>query len=147
MSLARALFVAGTIPFIVAAGGHGLGALYDVRRPTFFTPADDDLRARMHESGVRGRALFPGRSVEHPSMWSAWLGFNISHGLGGAVFGITNLTIGLRDFDAARNAGLLPLAVLVAAGYLVLAIRFWFWAPTTAVAIATTCFAVAWVLA
>lgn len=81
------------------------------------------------------------------SMWRAWLGFNITHGLGLIFFGLTVLLIGIHDFGLIRAVPpLLPVIAVVSATYCVLSLRFFFWAPTVATGVATTCFLVAMVL-
>ena len=78
-------------------------------------------------------------------MWNAWLGFNISHSVGLFLFGAAAiwLAMNLTNYSELTKPGLV---ILVAGSvvYLVLSLRFWFYAPTISIAIATVCFAVAW---
>jgi hypothetical protein len=81
---------------------------------SYFTPKDASLNPTLEATPIR----FGGRAA--PSMWRAWLGFNISH--------------------------VRPLAIAFSAVFLVLSLRFWFWGPVLITGAATTCFTVAAVL-
>jgi hypothetical protein len=130
--LSRYLFLAAAGPFILLGGLHGWWTLRDTRRPTAFWPTDPRLRDAMAASGL----LLTRRTT----VWRAWLGFNLSHSLGALVFGIV-LVLGARtgeEFD--RQAPLLlPLGLVTALLYLVLAVRFWFRAPAVAIALSVLC--------
>jgi hypothetical protein len=138
---AQVWFIAGTIPLMLAGGGHALLALRDaIRRPSSFTPNDDSVRLEMERTGVRFRGRFPG-DADDPSIWRFWLGFNISHGLGAFVFGLICLLVAAHDFDLIGEIdGLRPLTVVVPAAYLALSLGFWFYGPALIVGIATACF-------
>jgi hypothetical protein len=125
MDASEIWFIAGTLPLIVFGGLHLLGALADTVRPTYFAPADSAVIAVTSQTGLR----FRGRHAA-PSMWNAWLGFNISHGLGIFAIGLTFLLVALQDYalidgvDAIR-----PVSIGFAAILLGTALRFWFWGP------------------
>jgi hypothetical protein len=77
-------------------------------------------------------------------MWRAWLGFNISHGLGACIFGLLCLLIAVHDFSLVQSVGAIqPLTIAVSATYLALSIRFWFWGPALITGISTACFVIA----
>jgi hypothetical protein len=138
---AQTWFIAGTIPPILAGGLHAALTLVDTVSPRYFTPRDDSLRPALENTPIR----FAGRSA--PTMWRAWLGFNISHGLGVMVFGLLCLLIASSDFSVIeRIDAIRPLTIAVSACYLALAVRFWFWGPVVICGTATACFTVAWVL-
>jgi hypothetical protein len=138
---AEAWFVAGTIPPLVAGGGHLFLALVDTLRPAFFAPRDRGLIPALEGTRMR----FGGSAA--PSMWRAWLGFNISHGLGAFTFGLLCLLIATDDFDLVKRIDAIrPLTIAVSAAYLAMSLRFWFYIPTIAAATATACFSVAAVL-
>jgi hypothetical protein len=138
---AQAWFIAGTIPLILAGGLHVLYTLIDTVRPTYFTPRDRALVPALEETRIR----FGGRSA--PSMWRAWLGFNISHGLGVLAFGLLCLLIATYDFSVVERIGAIrPLTIVFSGIYLVLSLRFWFYAPAIITGVSTTCFVVATVL-
>lgn len=144
---AQAWFVAGAIPIMLAGGGHALLALFDTVRPTYFAPTEDSVRRVMEGTGVRLRRMVPGGHTANPSMWRAWLGFNISHGLGVFTFGLLCLLIATPDFELVeRIDAIRPLTIAVSAAYLILSLRFWFYGPAVITGAATACFTVAAVL-
>jgi hypothetical protein len=128
-------------PLILAGGLHILYTLVDTVRPTYFAPRDRALVPALEGSRMR----FGGRAA--PSMWRAWLGFNISHGLGVLAFGLLCLLIATYDFSTVeRIDAIRPLAIVFSGTYLALSLRFWFYAPAIITGISTTCFVVATVL-
>jgi hypothetical protein len=138
---AQAWFIAGTIPLIVAGALHVALTLVDTARPRYFTPKDASLNPALEATPIRlgGHAA--------PSMWRAWLGFNISHGLGVLTVGLLFLLIATHDFRlVARIDAIRPIAIAFSAVFLVLSLRFWFWGPVLITAAATTFFTVAAVL-
>ncbi len=137
-STAQAWFVAGTVPLILAGALHALLALSDTARPRYFTPRDASLRPALDATPIR----FGGRAA--PSMWRAWLGFNISHGLGVFTFGLLCLLIATHDFTLVeRIDAIRPLTIAFSAAYLALSVRFWFWGPALLTGTATACFTIA----
>jgi hypothetical protein len=60
-------------------------------------------------------------------MWRAWLGANLTHGLGLLVFALLLLVVAIYDdglvSDIPANQ---PLSIAVALTYLVIAVHFWF---------------------
>lgn len=143
---AQTWFTAGAIGFMVAGGGHALLALFDTVRPTWFRPIDDSVRAAMDGTGMRFRRPFPGNEAR-PSMWSFWLGFNVSHGLGAFTFGLLCLLIGSYDFElVARIDAMQPLTIAISAAYFAVALRYWFNAVMILTGAATVCFTIAAVL-
>jgi hypothetical protein len=139
---AQTWFIAGAIPLMIAGGGHAVATVLDLARPTFFTPIGDSVRAGMESTGMRFRALFPGDAAT-PSIWRFWLGFNLSHGLGGFAFGLICLLIGTHDFDlVGQIGGLRALTIAIPAAYLAISLVFWFYATNLLLAAATACFIV-----
>jgi hypothetical protein len=140
---AQAWFIAGTVPLILAGGLHALGAVVDAVRPTFFAPIDRAVEPAMQGTGLRFRRMVGGGDRSRPSMWNAWVGFNISHGLGVFVFGLLCLLIAADDFALVERIGVLrPMTVVVSAAYLALSLRFWFSGPAVITGVATACFVV-----
>lgn len=138
---AQAWFIAGTIPPMLAGGLHALLTLADTVRPRHFAPRDRALQPAMEGTRVR----FGGAAA--PSMWMAWLGFNISHGLGVFTFGLLCLLIAAHDFTLVEQIDAIrPLTIAVPAAYLALSLRFWFWGPVILTATSTACFTAAAVL-
>lgn len=141
---AQAWWIAGTVPLVLGGGLHALATLVDTVRPTYFTPVEPAVRPAVEGTGIRLRAMVPGGDAARPSMWDAWLGFNLGHGLGVLLFGLLCLVIGAQDFALVeRIDALRPLAVAFGAAYLAVALRFWFWGPILITGSATLCFAVA----
>lgn len=144
---AQTWFIVGTIPLLLAGGGHLVLTVLDAVRPTFFTPIRDSVRPEMESTGMRFRALFPGDATTR-STWRFWLGFNLSHGLGVFVFGLFCLLIAGHDFALVeRIGGLRAFTIAVPAGYLAISLVFWFYVPSLVAATATACFVVSAVLA
>jgi hypothetical protein len=130
------LIIGGSI-FAFMGGVHGLLSVVDVFRPTQFAPIDDLARLAMKSTGVRfsgGRA----------NMWEAWLGFNISHGLGMLLFGAAGVWLGLNLEHVEVERAVLAIPVGIGLIYFLLSVRFWFYAPAVGSAVATACFVAAW---
>jgi hypothetical protein len=147
---ARILFEFAAADFILAGGLHALLTLIDTLRLTFFAPTKPGLRSEMEVSGIRLREMFPG-APRAPgarfSMWRAWLGFNISHGLGVATFGCTMLILALHNYGLVQQISAIePLTIAFSAVYLLLAVRYWFYAPAICCGLALGCFIAAAVL-
>ncbi len=129
---AKYLFIFGTVPFILLGAIHILYSVRDVWTPRKLTPYDDSVRVVMEKSTL---AL-----TRQTTMWRAWLGFNISHGIGVLFFGVIYLTLALSDFALISKITLLPyLAVAVSASYFVLSVKYWFHIPTIGSGIGTAC--------
>jgi hypothetical protein len=138
---AQVWFIAGTVPLILAGGLHVLLTLVDTVRPSYFAPRDSSLQSALETTGIR----FGGHAA--PSMWRAWLGFNISHGLGVFTFGLLCLLIATYDFELVeRIDALRPLTIAFSAAFLALSLRFWFYGPAIITGSALACFTVAAVL-
>ena len=113
---------------------HGVLTLRDVVTPTSFTPTDPSVREAM-----QGARLAFNRRI---NLWDAWLGFNLSHSVGLIVFGGVLLAAGQElhpQFAASR--GFQGAVLLVAASYVGMAFRFWFWAPAMGTSFALLCIA------
>jgi len=136
-NMASALVIAGGSIFVLMGLVHGLVSLADVFRPSQFAPADDSVRVAMKSTTVR---FLKARA----NVWDAWLGFNISHGLGMLIFGTAAVYLGasLEHMAVAQSALLIP--ATIAATYFLLSMRFWFWLPATSSAVAVICFMAAW---
>jgi len=117
--------------------GHAVITMIDVFRPTQFTPIDDSVRDSMKSTGVR---FARGRT----SMWDAWLGFNISHGLGALIFGVAVVVLSNYPILIETSKMLLLLPVIAGLAYFYLAVQFWFYLPAIGISLATACFIGAW---
>ena len=59
-------------------------------------------------------------------MWRAWVGFNFSHSLGIAMFGVGCIVVGLSLQSLALPKAALLVPVAIGVIYFLLAIRYWF---------------------
>lgn len=119
---------------LLLGAGHGVLSLIDTVRPRFFTPPAE---VRQAMQGVRTR--LQRRQVASPqsNLWRAWLGFNLSHSLGMLVFGAALAALAREHFSLfAHSLALQGAAVAIAASYLAISSRFWFWVPTSGFALA-----------
>jgi hypothetical protein len=119
--------------FIVLAMGTGHLLL------TFFTdkmdPRDPALSARMKEVSPR--------LSRRTTMWKLHIGFNASHSYGPMIFGAIYAYLALiHPSFLLQSDFLLVFGAVVFAGYLFLAIRYWFWVPLTGLSIATAFYVV-----
>jgi hypothetical protein len=131
---AKYLFILGTVPFILLGAIHILYSVRDVWSPKKLTPYDDSVRVSMQQSTLV--------LTRQTTMWRAWLGFNISHGIGVLFFGLI-YTLALSDFTLITKVTLLPyLAFAVSISYFVLSVRYWFHIPTIGSGIGAACFLV-----
>ena len=136
----KLLFIAGTIPFIFLGAIHVVYTLIDIKTPRKLVPFDDNVRVLILKSTLR--------LTRQTTMWRAWLGFNISHGIGLLFFGLIYLVIAASDFGVlVHMTPLLYLAPLVALCYLILSIKYWFHIPAIGSAMGFACFVVAVILA
>jgi hypothetical protein len=130
--MAQVLLAMGGAIFLVLGTLHGVLTLRDVATPRAFTPTDEAVRAAMQSA----RLAFNPRI----NLWQAWLGFNLSHSLGVVVFGGGLLFLAWRHFPVFAASHLLQgVAVVVAAVYLVLSFRFWFWGPAVGSGLSLLC--------
>ena len=82
------------------------------------------------------------RITRETDVWRAWLGFNLSHGLGVFFFGFVYLVLAAGNFALlAATPALLVAAPLVAIVYLVLSLKYFFRIPAIGSAIGVVCFA------
>jgi hypothetical protein len=87
------------------------------------------------------------RLTRETTMWDCWIGFNASHSLGAILLAAVYLLLAWQHWAVlAQSRSLLALAVATGAAYLWLAHTYWFRVPLAGIAIATACFAAAFVL-
>ena len=133
--VSRSIFIIGTLPFILLGAIHIIYTLIDIRTPGKLVPFDDNVRILMLKSTLK--------LTRQTTMWRAWLGFNLSHGIGVLFFGSIYFLIAVLDFGVlARLTPLLYLAALVSLCYLILSVKYWFHIPAIGSAIGFACFAV-----
>lgn len=137
---AKYFFVFGAVPFILLGAIHILYSLRDAWTPRKLTPYDDSVRVSMEKSTLR--------LTRQTTMWRAWLGFNVSHGIGVLFFGLVYLILAVSAPALLSKVILLPvLALAVSTSYLVLSIKYWFHIPAIGSAIGAACFLAALILA
>jgi hypothetical protein len=74
------------------------------------------------------------------TVWKAWTGFNASHSLGAAFFGLINIILAAQYFFILQHSpGLLVINILMPLAYLALAKKYWFNIPFTGILIASVC--------
>ena len=137
--MSQYLLITGGTIFSIMGLIHAIYTVCDIYRPTHFAPLNSTLIDQMASTGVR---LARGRT----NMWDAWLGFNISHGLGAVIFGLVCVGAGVFARTLALPGATLLIPVLVGVIYLLLALRFWFRVPAAGIAIATGLLFMGWLL-
>lgn len=137
MSLSQWWLVAGGSVFLILGLLHAAYTLSDEKRPRRIVPDDPKVIEAMAASKVR---IARGGTT----VWRAWIGFNLSHSLGAVMFGAACLIAGLllKTLSPPRAALFIPVAI--ASLYALLAVRYWFRIPVIGTALATFCFAAAW---
>jgi len=139
VELAKNLFLFGALLFVLMGFLHAVLSIADDFKPKKFTPVDDQVRHLMNETAIRLNS--------RTNMWLAWLGFNISHGLGAFFFGLVYMIIALHDFSFVVSfEPLMPLAILMSLSYFLLAIRYWFYAPAVGTGVGLVCFILTYLL-
>jgi hypothetical protein len=137
--VARYLYLAGAVPFLVLGPLHVLATPLAPGDRKGLSPADPALAEAMRAS----RPLITRRT----DLWACWVGFNLSHGLGVIALAAFVLATGITPAGfAAVSRVCVPLAVLASVAYLAISARYWFRTPTVGCALALACFVAAWVL-
>lgn len=130
--MAQALLAGAGLIFLVMGTLHGLLTLRDLGNPRAFTPTDESVRFAMQNA----RLAFNPRA----NLWLAWLGFNLSHSVGVVLSGGGLLLLAGPCFPVFAASHLVQgFAAGVAAVYLVLSLRFWFWGPALGSGVALLC--------
>ena len=119
----RYLFVAGAVPFLLLGLLHIVYSILDERKPRRIVPRDPELAERMLADTLI--------LTRQTTVWRAWIGFNISHGLGVVLFAGAVLYGAIVHFDPVRRAApeLLFAATAIASLYCLLSMRYWFRIP------------------
>lgn len=139
IEVSRYIFLAGALVFVVLGVAHVLVTPRRIDQDKGLSPRNPTLRAAM-----AGDTILLTRRT---SIWLAWVGFNLSHGLGLVLFGAVNLLVGRSLASFLGQAGvLLPFAVAVSGLYMMLALRYWFRTPIIGIAVGCACFIASWAL-
>jgi len=135
---ASTLCRAGAAIFLLMGVAHGVMTLRDLWRPYFFAPRDPQVIPLLQRTSI---GLSP-----RASFWRAWLGFNLSHSLGLALFGGGLIYLSSLDgWESARET-LMPVSVVVGTAYLIMAVRFWFRVPAIAAGAGTLLLIASWLV-
>ena len=114
----KTLLILGCLIFVVLGSLHALWTLFTDK----FEPRDEKLMADM-------KRISP-KLTGHLSMWNAWVGFNMSHSLAAIVFGLFYIVVALENYEYLRSSITLNiLLVTVPLIFLLLAVKYWFYAP------------------
>jgi len=122
------MLIARALVTLSAAILFALGSIHLVY--TFWgpklTPRDPALQARMREvSVVISRGL---------TMWKAWIGFNVSHSLGGILFGLIYGYLAIAQPAALfQSVFLLSVGFCILLSYAVVGKVYWFRVPFTGI--------------
>ncbi len=137
--LAKYLFIAGTIPFILLGTIHWIYTFMDMKKPNKFAPRDNAVLTGMQATSLR--------LTNRTTLWKAYMGFHHSHSIGAIFFGLIFLILALQDFGAlVENLVLMRLATVVPLIYLWVGVRFWFRTPIIGIAIGAACFIASFLL-
>jgi hypothetical protein len=104
-------------------------------------PGDPNLTEAMRAGTLR--------LTRETTVWRAWIGFNLSHGLGIVLFAGLILYGALFHFVALRSAApeLLLAAPVIASLYLLMSLRYWFRIPAIGSAMGTVLLLAGWIAA
>src|SRR5688500_17780197 len=105
--MSEIFFLVGAAIFALMGVVHGALTLRDVFVPRSFTPIDDNVRHAMAEARLR--------FAPQTTIWTAWLGFNLSHSLGLFIFGAFLGGLAFQDFDVISQSPFLWLGAVVVA--------------------------------
>jgi len=132
------LLILGGSVFGLLGGLHAIYTLLDLRNPRRLVPVNPSVAQAMANSALR-------LSRGGTDMWRAWIGFNFSHSLGVLLTAALAISAGLQ-INKLPVGIIMPVLILIGCVYLVIALRYWFRGTVIGLAIATGCFAAAWVL-
>jgi len=122
--LAQSLLAASAAIFFVLGTIH----LVYTFASNKFSPRDAALEARLRE--------VPPVISREMSMWSAWIGFNASHSYGAMLYGLVYGYLAVFRFDVLKQTPfLLAVGALFLAGFLIVAVRYWFRIPRNGIAL------------
>ena len=126
----------GALGMGLAGAFHGLATFPDFFTNALFSPLEPVVRRAMEGSDLRLPAML-GAST---STWRAYLGFNLSHGLGVAGYFLTAWLLS-RDLSGvvARDRALRVLFAAFSTMWLVVALGFWFYAVDVITGFAAAC--------
>jgi hypothetical protein len=131
--VSRYLFLLGALPFVVLGIAHALATPLTPEESKGLSPRDPAYRRTMGEQTV----LLTRRT----NLWLTWVGFNLSHSLGVALFGVVVLLVARSSAAFEANwPTFVPLAIVVSGLYLAIGVRFWFRTPIVGILVSIVCF-------
>ncbi|MCZ4320415.1 LIC_13387 family protein [Pseudomonas anguilliseptica] len=131
--LTKYLYIAGCIPFLALGLLHTVYTIADTYNPKKLIPYRLGVMELMEESTLA--------ITKETNMWRAWVGFNISHGIGILFFSATYLYLSI-SYTSYLESSLffMSAAPIMSLTYLVLSKKYWFSIPTIGSAIGLLCF-------
>lgn len=133
--LTKYLYIAGCILFLVFGLLHTTYTIADTYNPKRLIPYKSGVMGLMKESTLA--------ITKETDMWRAWVGFNISHGVGILLFSATYLYFSILHVTFLEGSlFLLLVAPVIALTYLVLSIKYWFRVPAVGSALGLLCFVI-----
>ena len=134
--LARVLITASSAIMVLLGSIHLLYTFWGNK----LTPRDPAVQAAMNATQM---VLTPETTV-----WRAWIGFNASHSICAAFFGLVFGFLAVAHPELLfRSSYLQLLGLLVLIGFVVLAKLYWFSIPLVGVSIALACYLAGLVIA
>ena len=131
--LTQSLYIAGCIPFLILGLLHTVYTIADIYNPKRIVPYEPGVMGLMKDSTLG--------LTKETDMWRAWVGFNISHGVGVLFFAVSLLYFAVLHIAFLQSSlFLLTVSPLVALVYLVLSRKYWFRIPAAGSAIGLLCF-------
>jgi hypothetical protein len=133
--VAKYLWEIGSIAIMLLAGTH----LYF----TFFTDKFSSRNTKLVEDMQSSSPILTNKLT----MWSAWIGFNASHSMGGIFIGIINLYLAIRYFSILQSDHFFFIFnILTITFYVWLATKYWFKTPLRGLTITLACYCASYVL-
>ncbi|MWV16143.1 hypothetical protein F3I16_08775 [Pseudomonas sp. L-22-4S-12] len=131
--LTKYLYIAGCIPFLALGILHTVYTITDTYKPKKLIPYKSGVMGLMKESTLA--------ITKETNVWRAWVGFNISHGIGILFFSVTYLYLSISQTSFLESSlFFMSAAPIISLIYLVLSKKYWFSIPTIGSAIGLLCF-------
>lgn len=131
--LTKYLYIAGCIPFLALGILHTVYTITDTYKPKKLIPYKSGVMSLMKESTLA--------ITKETNMWRAWVGFNISHGIGILFFSLTYLYLS-TFYTSFLESSLffMSAAPIISLTYFILSKKYWFSIPAIGSAIGLLCF-------
>lgn len=127
------LYIAGCIPFLALGILHTVYTIADTYNPQKLIPYKPDVMGLMKESTLA--------ITKETDMWRAWVGFNISHGIGILFFSATYLYLSISYISFLESSlFFMSAAPIISLTYLILSKKYWFSIPFIGSTIGFLCF-------